>query len=232
MTRLGIIGGIGPETSCMFCLNVNNKVIRETNVQPSMIMENVPMPESTLNKLAHGEKPQLVLELLSQSVNTLNSIKSDVIAIPCNTVHVFIDQLRAISKVPIVSIIEESAKECEKRNFKRVGLISSTTSVREGLHSKELEKRNISCLIPTDKQQDKISEIIVKIIRNVKEENDVIKIRSIISDLKSKGADSIMLACTDIRTIISEADTSLPIVETTTVLENAVVRLLVNRLFP
>jgi aspartate racemase len=228
MTRLGIIGGIGPETSCMFCLNVNNKVIEKTNVQPSIIMENIPMPESTLNKLAHGEKPQLVLELLSKSVSTLNSINSDVIAIPCNTVHVFIDQLRAISNVPIVSIIEESAKECEKRDFKRVGLISSTTSVKEGLHSKELEKRNISCIFPTESQQDEISKIIVKIIRNVVKENDVRFIRSIISDLKDKGADSIMLACTDIRTIISEKDTPLPIVETTTALENAMVKLLVK----
>jgi aspartate racemase len=226
--KLGIVGGRRPETSCMFCLNVNNKVIEKTNIQPSIIMENVPMPESTLNRLAHGEKPQLVLDLLLKSVNTLNSINSDVIAIPCNTVHVFIDQLRAISKVPIISIIEESAKECENKNFKKVGLIASTTSIKEGLHSKELEKRNIGFIIPTNNQQKTISKIIVKIIRNAVEKSDVMFIRSIISDLKDKGADSIMLACTDIRTIISEKDVSLPIVETTTALENSVAKLLIE----
>ena len=228
MKRLGIVGGLGPETSCHFCLNINNKVIKETKVQPNLIMENVPMSEAILRKLAHGEKPPLIFKLLKNSVIRLNAINADIITIPCNTIHVFIDQLRAISKVPIISIIEESAKECVKRNFKKIGLVASTTSINENLHINELNKRGIKCIVPTINQQEEISKIIVKLVTNKVKEIDRNKIKLILNDLQKKGADCIMLACTDLRMIISNSDVDLPIVETTAVLEDAIVKLLVN----
>ena len=221
MRRLGIVGGLGPETGCQFFLNINNQVIKKTKIQPDIVMENVPMPECVLQELAHGKKPGEVLALLCQSVTRLNIMGSKIIAIPCNTVHVFIDQLRFISKVPILSIIEEAAKECEIRGAKNVGIIGSTTSIKENLHSRELSKRNISCTIPTSKQQEKISEIIVRIVTNQVTKNDKKELIIILQDVKNRGADSILLACTDLRTIISQSDIDLPIFETTSILENA-----------
>ncbi len=221
MKQLGIIGGLGPETGCMFCLNINNKVIAKTNIQPDIVMENVPMPESVLQKLANGEKPIEVLALLTKSVTRLNLIGSEIIAIPCNTVHTFIEQLRSISKSPILSIIEEAAKECKKIGSKKVAIIASTTSIKEKLHSKELSKKKIECIFPNNKQQVKISEIIVKIITNKVTKKNKMELISIIKNMKGKGADSIMLACTDLRTIISKSDTNIPMIETTSCLENA-----------
>jgi len=228
MKQLGIVGGLGPETGCRFFLNVNNKVIRKTNLQPNLLMENVPMPESALRKLAFGKKPKIVKELLIQSIKRLNHSGADLIAIPCNTVHVFIDQLRDFSKAPIVSIIEESAKECARRGFKKVGLIGSTTSVKESLHITELKKRNISWVIPTKKQQQKISGIIVNIVTNRTKERDKENIKTIINELKNRGADSVLLACTDIRTIILEDDLELPMIETTSVLEDVIAKKLAD----
>jgi aspartate racemase len=221
MKRLGIVGGLGPETGCMFFLNINNHVIKERNIQPDIIMENVPMPESVLKELAHGKKPAEVLALLSRSVTRLNIIGSEIIAIPCNTVHTFIDQLRFISKIPILSIIEEAAKECKRKGVKNIGIVGSTTSIKENLHSIELSKRNINCIIPTIEQQEKISEIIVKTVMNQVKKNDKIELITILKDIKNRGADSILLACTDLRTIISSSDIDIPIFETTSILEKA-----------
>jgi aspartate racemase len=223
MKQLGVIGGLGPATGCMFCVNVNNKVIAKTHLQPDIVMENVPMPQSVLQKLAHGEHPAEVLALLSKSVTRLNMVGSDIIAIPCNTVHIFIDQLRSISKVPILSIIEEAAKECQRMGSKKVAIIASTTSINGNLHAKELQKRNIDCMIPTQEQQEKISDIIVSIVTNKVTHQDKMDLISIMHEVKHRGADSIMLACTDLRTIISAADIDIPVMETTAVLENSAV---------
>jgi aspartate racemase len=221
MKRLGVIGGLGPETGCTFCLNVNNKVIKKTRIQPDIFMQNVPIPESILQKLAHGSKPEEILALLSQSVTKLNIIGSDIIAIPCNTVHSFIDQLRFISKVPIISIIEEVAKECVNKGSKVIGLMASTTSIREKLHSIELHKKNIMTIVPREDQQEIISKTIVKIITNKITKKDKEKLIEIIDDLRNRGADTIMLACTDLRIVISDSDTDIPIIDSTSVLENA-----------
>tara|TARA_Y100000310_G_scaffold124700_1_gene123373 strand:- start:1950 stop:2636 length:687 start_codon:yes stop_codon:yes gene_type:complete len=222
MKQLGVIGGLGPETGCTFCLTINNKVIAKTRIQPNIVMENVPIPETVLHRLAKGEKPMEVLALLSKSITRLNIIGSDIIAIPCNTVHVFIDQLRSISKIPIISIIEESAKECQRIGSKRVFVLASTTSIKEKLHANELLKRKINFIVPNDKQQKKLSEIIVSIVTNRVTHKDKTELISIMKDAKNRGADSIMLACTDLRTIISGSEIDIPIIETTSVLEDSV----------
>ena len=64
----------------------------------------------------------------------------------------------------------------------------------------------------------------MRIVTNKVEKIDPEKLKSIANDLMLKGADVIMLACTDLRKLLSEEDIDLPIVETTTVLENATVR--------
>ena len=187
-------------------------------------MENVPMPESVLLRLASGEKALDALALLSQSVTRLNLSGCEIICIPCNTVHVFIDELRRISKAPIVSIIEESVKECKKRQFKKIGLLGSTTTIKNKLHAKELQKIGIKVVLPTNLQQKEINKIIFKIVTARTDINDIKKLQSIIHCLKINGADSILLACTDLRTIIFQKDIDLPVIDTTTALEDAIVQ--------
>jgi len=105
MNTIGIVGGLGTETSCSFCFNVNDRIKKSYKKQPHLIMDNVPMPDEEFHKIANGERSEKVLELLEESIRRLNMINSDLIVILCNTVHVFIDQLRNISRTPILSII-------------------------------------------------------------------------------------------------------------------------------
>ena len=137
MKRLGIVGGLGPVTSSQFFVNVNNAVIVQTKVQPDILMENVPMPEALLQRLACGEMPEAVFTLLSNAVIRLQNSGCELIVIPCNTVHVFIDRLRQISFVPILSIVEELVAECSQNGFSAVGLLASTTITSIGAKALE-----------------------------------------------------------------------------------------------
>ena len=82
MKRIGIVGGLGPLTSSQFFVNVNNAVIAQTKVQPNILMENVPMPEALLQRLACGEMPEAVFTLLSNAVIRLQNSGCELIVIP------------------------------------------------------------------------------------------------------------------------------------------------------
>lgn len=223
MKRLGIIGGLGPETSSNFCLNINRKFIKITNIQPNIQLENLPVPKKVEKEIINGKNSKKMLKLLEKGV--INLQNTDFIVIPCNTVHIFIKKLRLKSKKPILSIIEETAKKCNKLNFKKVGLIATEKTVKERLFFKELRKFNIDLVLPSRKEQNKINKIIIRIIDNKTTKKDKEFLLRVISRLK---VESIILGCTDLHLFISEKDCNLPLLDSCKTLEDSVVERLIE----
>lgn len=227
--RLGIVGGLGPETSCSFCLNVNNEVKKIHDAQPQIIMENVPISDKALDIIAHGGFSAEVLGLLVDSVKRLNLAEVDFIIIACNTVHVFINDLRRISDVPILSIIEETVKECRNKSLKRVGVLGSTTTIKERLYAQELQKHSIDVVVPNKDDQQFVSDCILRIISGRSTPEDKERMKKIIVQLQTEGAEAVILGCTDLCLIISPEDVTLPVINSTSVLEKAAVEYLMSQ---
>ncbi|MBT4824423.1 aspartate/glutamate racemase family protein [Candidatus Woesearchaeota archaeon] len=204
--RLGIIGGLGPETGFKFCLNINNKFKEITNTQPDITLENLPISAKAENDIIHGKVGEEHLALLKTAVERLNKIhnKVDLISVPCNTVHVFIDELRKISQIPILSIIEECAKVCKEQKIKKIGILASTKTVNEKLHEKELKKENIELIIPIEQHQKNINKIIIKAINNKTTSKDKEILINHANRLVNEGAQAIVLGCTELPMLIKK----------------------------
>lgn len=223
MTTIGVVGGLGTETSCSFCFSINKRVQGKNKVQPHLIMDNLPMSDREFHKIANGEESQETFRLLRDSVIRLNNVNCNLIIIPCNTVHIFIEQLRKISKIPIISIIEETAKECLRKSFKKVGVIGSATTTRFGLHKSELERSNVEVIELNEKEQETVTNIILKIIHLKSNNNDKDSLLEIINNMKCRGAEAVILGCTDLFLVLKDVKSPLPLINTTEVLENFVV---------
>ena len=226
--RLGIVGGMGSEASCNFCLNVTNRIKELTNCQPDILLENLPVSAKAESGIINGEISLEIKSLLSDSIADLNNLNSDLIVIPCNTVHVFIDELRSESKAGILSIIEETAKECSKNGFKKIGMVASETTVNQKLHENELKKFGIETVLPDSAEQKTINGIILKILRDKGDINDKKILLDLIKKLKSKDADAVMLGCTDLSSLISQEESDLPLVDTLKILEKRCVEVLLT----
>jgi len=226
--KLGIVGGLGSETSCSFCLNVNQAIKRSQGKQPQIILENVPISDQATESIANGEFSAEALGLLVDSVKRLNACKVNFIVIPCNTVHIFINDLRKISDVPILSIIEETAKECKNQSFTQVGVLGSTTTIKERLYATELQKNGISAIIPSKEDQTFVSACIIKILNQNTTIEDKQKMIFIIQEMQSKGAAAIILGCTDLFLLVSPPDVPLPLINSTQILENTVIEILTS----
>ena len=221
--RLGIIGGLGPETSSKFCLNINQRFRKITLCQPNIVLENVPVPLHVEQSLIQGKNNEDMLVLLERAIDNLNNNKTDFIVIPCNTVHIFIDTLRKRSTVPIVSIIEESSKRCVDMNLQKVGLLATQKSIESELFNNEFKKVGISILLPTKPNQQEINKSILRIVDGKATKNDKKVLMNSISELVSKNADAILLGCTDLSIVISDSDCSIPVLDTCKILEDSTV---------
>ncbi len=226
--RAGIIGGLGPKTGLDFALSLNNRCIAISNSQPDLVLENVPVPKSIEQAIILGDARQEMKELLIKAVCHLNSAEVDFIVVPCNSVHVFIDELRMHSTRPIMSIIEETANHCKRNGFSTVGLLATSTTIREKLHATALAGFHIRTLLPDTEDQARIDDIILTLLNSTSTEEDVTFMQRILSDFKAEGADAAILGCTDFHLLIDAAKSPLPLVDTLHVLEETTVRLLLG----
>ena len=226
--RAGIIGGLGPETSSKFCLNVNMKFRDITNAQPDFVMENLPVSAKAEKELIDGRNPKEYRKLLRNAVIRLNNSKVDFIVIPCNTVHFLIKELRRMSKIPILSIIEECFRECKGKNFKKVGLLATSATINEKLFENEFNGTGIELVLPSKTDQIKIDKIILKILNNQHDEDSINIVLELIKKLKNEGAEAIILGCTDLSLLISSQNFEIPVLDTSTILENSLVNNLIK----
>ena len=218
---IGIIGGLGTETSSGFCVNINRCIRQRMGIQPHLITENVPMSVIEEMRLIHGEQCQSVRDKLIAAIERMNRLNVDAIVIPCNSVHVFFDELRQKTKIPLLNIIEETAQHCERNNLRKVGLLATTTTVQQQLHQQELRKRGIQAMVPTEIQQKHVDRCIEKILNNKAAANDKNELLAIVEKLKDNGAQGIILGCTDLGLMIQQKDADILLIDTLKVLENA-----------
>ena len=217
MKAVGIVGGLGPETTSQFYLDLIRKFRENSDTYPKIIIDNVSFPfyleEEIIRKSINEEK---ILPFLKESIRRLNKAGADFIVIPCNTVHIFIDELRRESSVPILSIVDETVKSVEEREYEKVSILATAKTIESKLYQNPLDERKIKVVLPSSAEQEEVSRVIVKILENKISKEDKDCIENIISDLRRRGSESIILGCTDLSLIVGNSEIS--ILDTTKIL--------------
>lgn len=213
---IGIVGGMGPDTTSEFYLKMIELARKYSTGYPSILIDNVSFPFYLEKEIIlHSRNEEKILPFIKESILRLNKAGADFIVIPCNTVHIFIESFRNFSSVPVLSIVEESVKEIVSNNFKCVGILGTTKTIENGLYQKELEKREIKFILPSTNSQNKLSASIVKMLEGQK---DYVIVKEVANELISQGCDSLLLACTDLQLVVSEIDFEVNVLDTMDIL--------------
>ena len=226
MKTVGVLGGFGPETTAEFYVSIVNKNRILSESHPHVLIHNSPVPFSLEeDAVKNGRNLNRFLPILFDSVETIQN-KVDFIVLPCNTLHMFIEDLRKASKKPVLSIIEEIANEAKLRKLKKVGLLATLKTFREKIYDKKLRENGIEVVKPSDADMIRLSQIIHLILTGVKSDSLKTELIAIISELKQKGAEEIILGCTDLQLLLKQKDSPLRLIDTMDVLANSTVRLM------
>mgnify|MGYP001590500511 CR=1 FL=1 len=131
MKTVGIIGGLGPETTAKFYLEVLSSCFKSHNLgRPPMLIFNVPMSFKLEKEIiTASEKKDFFVPFLTNAAIRLEKSGVDFIVIPCNTAHVFIDQVRKLVNIPVLSIVEESVSFLRDRGMDSIGLLATTQTI-------------------------------------------------------------------------------------------------------
>ena len=222
---IGILGGMGPEAT----IDLFYKIIKFTPAEKDqehlrIIIDNNPkIPDRTAAILGKEEDP---LPALRETAQNLEKAGADFIIIPCNTAHYFLPSIQESVKIPILNMIEETAKETQKKNssIKKVGLLASIGTYKTEIYHQHFRKYNIEVISPEEKDKEKVMKVIYAVKAGNLSEEVKKSIILIAQKLIDKGAEAIIAGCTEIPLILKEGDAPVPIIDPTQVLAKAAIQ--------
>jgi aspartate racemase len=226
---VGIIGGMGPEAT----LDLFYKIIKATPVKKDqdhihIIIDNFPqIPDRTAFLLGKGENP---LPYILKSVKTLEKANVNVLCMPCNTAHYFVEDIRNATRLPFISIIESTLDKIKSRfkNSKNIGLLVTDGTIIGRVYHKVFEVEGYKIITPSEEKQNEVMKIIYSIKAGKIEEN-VQTFEEIIEHMKFLGSELIVLGCTELPILLKYFKPSIPLVDVTSCLAKEVVNFATGR---
>ncbi len=160
----------------------------------------------------------------SEIARKLETGGADCILICANTFHIIADDIQKNIKIPIIHIAEETAKEIAKQKLSKVGLLGTKITMESHFFSDKLAKAGIASITPEESDRDFIHLSIFKELgKELFKPETKKKYLQIIGELKNKGAEGIILGCTEIPLLIKQSDSNLPLFDTTLIHSKAAV---------
>ena len=204
MKTVGIIGGLGPETTSEFYLELIFSCQKLNRVnRPPILIYSVPLPyDIEEDAIARGKGEERCVPFISEAAKKLEKAGADFLVMPCNSLHAFIEDIRSVVKNPVLSIVEETTKFLKKENISEVGIISTSITLNKKLYENSFMANGIKQITPDDFQQAKIGKMIHNLVSNRHDNKDREELIKVINDFETKGIDHVILACTDLQLLI------------------------------
>ncbi|MGF6966976.1 aspartate racemase [Paraburkholderia sp. WC7.3g] len=206
--RLGVVGGIGPAATVDFM----DKLVRHTPAARDqdhiriMVEQNPQIPDRTAALLARGDDPTLALYA---ACKTLEEGGADLIAMPCNTAHAFIERLQPALRVPIVNMLGCTADYLRETfpGLREVGVLATSGTLASRVYEQALDARGFVQIAPSAAAQARLMNAIygprgAKAGQTSGECCD--DLAAAVDDLVARGVQVIVLACTELPLLLRE----------------------------
>jgi len=216
---IGILAGMGPKSTGPFVDTVVAKCQTIYGAKhdmdfPHMMIYSCPTPFYMDRPIDHEAMKKAIIE----GAQKLESAGVDFIAMPCNTAHLYFEELQQSLSIPILNIVDETLKAIPE-TAKRVALLATEATVQAGIYQDGIAKRNIEYI-----HHEKWQDMIITYIKSGKVEEARELWNALVLQLREE-VDTAIIACTDLNVVASE-----DFVDSSQCLAKAVVRMYVENI--
>lgn len=207
---IGILGGMGPVASADSYVTLTKTCQQKYNaVQdsdfPTVILYSLPL--KNFDNIGFGEDLEqraFIVDQLLKALHILEKAGAELIVIDCNTVHYFFEELQNKIKVPIINLIQLTIEYIVEVKYKKVAVLSSQTSRDLQLYTKPLERLGVEVLNTSESEQETVNEAILAVMSGLVTPIHIVKLNKIINEFNAKGAECILMGCTEISNIAGQ----------------------------
>ena len=215
LKTIGLIGGMSWESTVTYYKIINETVKEKLGGLHSAkcILYSVDFQEiEECQANGNWEKSG---EILGEAANNLEKAGADFIVICTNTMHKVINQIKEKISIPILHIAEMTAEKILEKGLKNIALLGTKYTMEQDFYKSKLIEKGINVIIPDKNDIETINEVIYdELCLGTINSNSKKKFLEIVDKLRSKGAEGIILGCTEIGLLIKNEDTDVPLFDT------------------
>jgi aspartate racemase len=216
MKRIGILGGLGPEST----LNYYRLIIdlsRERGLggnYPEIIIYSLNFKEC--HDLQESGRQREYVAKLAGGIQSLHRAGADFALIASNTPHLFFDELKAKSPIPLLSIVEATCDEVARQRLDKAGLFGTRITMKADFFQKVFRRRNISVIVPEEEEQAYINDKIFNelVLGKVVDESRRGLLEIVGRMIERDSIEGLILGCTELSLILPRDELGIPFFDT------------------
>jgi aspartate racemase len=225
MKKIGIIGGIGPESTVdYYKLIIGAFHGKQADLgYPEIIIYSANL--SSLMRILEAKEWDNLTEWLLEKVVALHKAGADFAVIGSNTPHIVFDKVKSRSPIPMLSIVEETCYNAQKRGVSKLGLLGTRFTMESDFFKKPFGDRGMAVITPEKEDQELIhhrlfSEIELGIIKDSTKD----ELLSIVKKMINRHSiDALILGCTELPLILKKDEFGIPFLNTTAIHAESIV---------
>lgn len=219
MKTIGLIGGMSWESSAVYYDLINKKVRELLGGFHSCKSIMVTVDFAEIEKLQHQGEWKVLDKMMVASARQLERAGAEIVVLCTNTMHLCSPAILENISIPFLHIAEATGMEIVKKNLKKVALLGTKFTMEKDFYKVYLfEKFGVEVIIPTEQDRNEVHRIIYTELVHGKFTDASQEIyKTIIHNLEQRGAEGVILGCTEIPLLISDTDVNIPTFDTTTI---------------
>lgn len=211
---IGMIGGLSPESTITYYEHITRGCCQQTGHYPDIVIRSVDLTAYTawFSQGAWDKAGNDMAEIFEE----MRSIGVDFGLICANTPHRALPYVVSGTRLPILSIIDATADAIVQSGVKTVGLLGTVFTMKEDFYKRGLSDRGITAVVPEEDDIAVINRVIYEeLVKGIIRQESRDLYRGIIARLAARGAEGVVLACTETPLLIRPADVDIPVFDTT-----------------
>ena len=216
MKTIGLIGGMSWESTVTYYQLINETVKKELGGLHSAKILLYSVDFAEIEEYQARGQWEKSAEVLSQVAVNLEQAGADFIVICTNTMHKVVPQIKEKVTIPILHIAEATAEALKTKSITKVGLLGTKYTMTQDFYKNKLIDAGIEVVIPDEAGVETVNRIIYnELCLGIIKAESRQKFLDVIAQLGEQGAQGVILGCTEIGLLVKQADTNLPVFDTT-----------------
>ncbi len=216
MKTIGLIGGMSWESSSVYYELINKQVRDLLGGYHSAKCVLLSVDFAEIEKLQHKNDWDGLNKLMVKSAKQLENSGADLIVLCTNTMHLCSDEIVKNIDIPFLHIARATGEKIKEKKLKKVALLGTKFTMERDFYKKILSEYGIEILIPDENDREIVHQIIYnELVHGIINSDSKQEYKRVIKDLEKRGAEGVILGCTEIPLLIKSSDVDIPIFDTT-----------------
>lgn len=217
MKTIGLLGGMSWESSSLYYTHMNRTIRSRLGGTHSCKSIMYSFDFAEIEKLQETDAWSALTDKLADAAVSLRGAGAEGLVLCTNTMHKMAADVESRAGIPVLHIADFTGRKIVQSGFEKVGLLATRYTMEHAFYKDRLTQSfGLEMLIPYEPERKVIHNVIYEeLVRGIVRHESKVNYVNIIHSLVARGAQCVILGCTEITLLIGEGDSPVPVFDTT-----------------